>query len=67
MWNDSLNWLAGLVVCVLLAPYVLGPFLIFFTLRFRMSPTVVLIDPREHPLPTEARTYFAEDQVLAGP
>lgn len=60
MTADWLLWLAGLVVLVLLVPYVLGPLLIFSTLRFRMPPTIVPIDPREHPLPEDARAYFAE-------
>jgi hypothetical protein len=43
-----------------MVPYVLGPILIFFTLRFRMPPTVVSVDPRVHPLPTQARNYLGE-------
>lgn len=60
MIPEWLITLAAIVLCVLLVPYVLGPILIFFTLRFRMPPTVVAVDPRVHPLPAEARNYLAE-------
>ena len=60
MIPEWLYGLGGLVLCVLLVPYVLGPILVFFTLRFRMPPTVVAVDPRVHPLPAEARNYLAE-------
>ena len=60
MIPDWLYTLAGIALCVLLIPYVLGPILIFFTLRFRMPPTVVAVDPRVHPLPAEAREFLAE-------
>ena len=58
MTADWLYWLAGLVVIVLLVPYVLGPILIFSILRFRMPPTIVPIDPREYPLPEKARAIL---------
>ena len=38
MIPEWLYGLGGLVLCVLLVPYVLGPILVFFTLRFRMPP-----------------------------
>lgn len=60
MIPEWLYTLAGIAFCVLLIPYVLGPILIFLTLRFRMPPTVVAVDPRVHPLPAEARQYLAE-------
>lgn len=60
MTPEWLYTLAGIALCVLLIPYVLGPILIFFTLRFRMPPTVVAVDPRVHPLPAEARAFLAE-------
>jgi hypothetical protein len=41
-------------------PYVLGPIVVFSTLRFRIPPTIVVVDPREYPLPESARAYFAE-------
>jgi len=52
--------LIGIALCVMLIPYVLGPILIYFTLRFRMPPTVISVDPRAHPLPAEARSYFSK-------
>ena len=52
--------LLGIVLAVMMVPYVLGPILIFFTLRFRMPPTVVTVDPRVHPLPDQARAYLGE-------
>jgi len=60
MIPEWLYTVAGIALCILLIPYVLGPILIFFTLRFRMPPTVVAVDPRVHPLPAEARNYLAE-------
>ena len=60
MIPEWLYGLGGLVLCVLLVPYVLGPILVYFTLRFRMPPTVVAVDPRVHPLPAEARNYLSE-------
>ncbi|HPM80241.1 MAG TPA: hypothetical protein PLF81_06050 [Candidatus Anammoximicrobium sp.] len=60
MIPEWLLTLAGIALCILLIPYVLGPILVFFTLRFRMPPTVVPVDPRVHPLPAEARNYLAE-------
>ena len=60
MFPAWLDTLIGIALCVMMVPYVLGPILIFFTLRFRMPPTVVAVDPRVHPLPTQARTYLGE-------
>jgi hypothetical protein len=60
MIPEWLYTLAGIALCILLIPYVLGPILIFCTLRFRMPPTVIAVDPRVHPLPAEARNYLAE-------
>ena len=60
MIPEWLYGLGGLVLCVLLVPYVLGPILVYFTLRFRMPPTVVAVDLRVHPLPAEARNYLSE-------
>lgn len=50
--------LLGITALVVGVPYVLGPILIFASLRFRMPPTVLTIDPRQEPLPASAREYF---------
>ena len=60
MVPEWLYTLGGMTLCVLLIPYVLGPFLVFFRFRFRMPPTVVSVDPRVHPLPADARNFLAE-------
>ena len=54
-------WLLVILVITALVvgvPYVLGPILIYASLRFRMPPTVLSIDPRQEPLPASAREYF---------
>ncbi len=53
-------WLLGTAVFVALVPYILGPIFVFFVLRFRVPPTIVEVDPRQHPLPSNARAYFSE-------
>jgi hypothetical protein len=58
-------WLIFVLVVlgVFLVPYVLGPLLVFSTLKFRMPPEVVVIDPYKEPLPQEVRGYFAESYL----
>ncbi len=56
-----LAWLvAGAVglFLLLLIPYALAPFVVLLTLRFRMPATVVVVNPKTHPLPDEVRQYF---------
>jgi len=60
MFPTWLNILIGIALCVLLIPYLLGPILIFLTVRFRIPPKVVHVDPQVHPLSAEARTYLGE-------
>jgi hypothetical protein len=57
---ELLSILLGIAFLVVLVPYVLGPLLIFFTLRFRCPPKVVPVDPRVHALPDQARHYLGE-------
>jgi hypothetical protein len=57
IWLDILVVVGFLVV---LFPYVVGPIIVLATLHFRMPPNVVAVDPREHPLPAQARSYFSE-------
>ena len=55
------SWLevAALVVLgILLVPHVLGPFLVLFTLKFRLPVEVIPVDPRTEPLPQSVREYF---------
>ncbi|NLY02716.1 MAG: hypothetical protein GXY83_42225 [Rhodopirellula sp.] len=54
-WLDNA---AFIVLCILLAPHLLAPFLIGCTLRFRTPAEVVPIDPRREPLPDSVRQYF---------
>ena len=57
IWLDILFVVVFLVI---LFPYVVAPILVLATLQFRMPPNVVVVDPRKHPLPAQARSYFSE-------
>ncbi len=50
---------AGVVFCLMLVPYVLGPIMVFSMLRFTLPAEVIQIDPVKEPLPDEVRRYFA--------
>lgn len=64
------TWLSVIGVALLglvALPYVLGPIAIYATMRYRIPPEVVVIDPAHEPLPEEVRAYFHETyQALDG-
>lgn len=64
------EWLifaGGLIVVLVSLPYLLGPLLIYATMRYRVPAEVVVIDPTQEPLPEDVRAYFHETyQALSG-
>jgi hypothetical protein len=52
----------GLLVAIPLAilafPFVVGPFIVRFTLGFRLPVELISVNPRETPLPEDTRQYF---------
>ncbi|MBN1868613.1 hypothetical protein JW916_15125 [Candidatus Sumerlaeota bacterium] len=53
-----MTWILLAVLALLLLPYVLGPILVFFTVRFRMPVEIVPVDFERQPLPEGVRPYF---------
>ena len=66
-WQIGLIGTAVTVAFIVLVPYMLGPIFIFFALRFKNPSTVLVVNPREEPLPEDARKYFSDAyQALTG-
>lgn len=60
-WMPNLSVFAFLalgILALLAFPYAVGPFLVRSTLRFRLPIEVVVVNPRETPMPEDTRQYF---------
>ena len=60
MFDSWLGIAVGILLGVLVLPYLLGPLLIFATMRYRVPAQVIAIDPTQEPLPEDVRAYFHE-------
>ncbi len=67
MFDSWLSILGMVVLGMVALPYALGPLLIYATMRYRIPPEVIVIDPAHEPLPEDVRAYFHEvHQMLDG-